>query len=139
MIREIGISDKKAFNGLSLHPLQSWEWGEFRTRTGLEVVRLGRFSKDQLVESAQLTIHPLPFTRYTIGYLPKCDIPSRQMFEVLVQWGKRHNCIFIKLEPNVEKNPNFQYPISNFLVTPSPHPLFTKYTFQLDISKSEEE
>src|SRR3989344_9694722 len=110
MIREIGISDKKAFNGLSLHPLQSWEWGEFRRRTGLEVVRLGRFSKDKLVETAQLTIHPIPFTKYTIGYLPKCDIPSQQMFETLIQTGKRHNCIFIKLEPNVVKNSEFSLP-----------------------------
>ena len=143
-----------SFNKLALHPLQSWEWGEFRKKTGIEVVRLGRYEKNRLLETAQITIHPLPFTSYTIGYFPKGNIPSSEMLEKLTEVGKQYNCIFIKLEPNIEKDtPILRYgdikeknkKSLNILISqypnifPSPHPLFTRYTFQLDLTKSEEE
>ena len=144
--REVTIEYKSQFNRLASHSLQSWEWGEFRQKTGLEVIRLGRYEKDKLVETAQITIHPLPFTDFTIGYLPKGGVPSSEMLEKLVEVGKKYKCIFIKLEPNVEKD-NWKLPacrqgreIGNwkFNLVSSPHPLFTRYTFQLDLTKSEE-
>lgn len=142
MITPVEPQDKKGFNLLALHPLQSWEWGEFRQKTGIEVVRLGKYQKDKLVETAQITIHQLPFTKYTIGYFPKGPVPSKEMLSKLCEIGKQYKCIFIKLEPNVKKE-NFKsgalWAISNFKLITSPHPLFTKYTFQLDLTKSEEE
>jgi len=141
MIREVVFIEKIHFNRLALHPLQSWEWGEFRKKTGVEVHRLGRFEENLLKETAQITIHPLPFTNFTIGYLPKGAIPSEEMLKALIETGKKYRCIFIKLEPNVTHTPNHpNFPHRpNFPITPSLHPLFTKYTFQLDITKSEEE
>jgi len=132
--------DKEKLDRLASHPLQSWSWGEFRKKTGIEVVRLGRYEKDKLVETAQTTIHPLPFTSSTIGYFPKGGIPSNEMLTKLIEVGKQHKCIFIKLEPNIEAGTS-QSSILNpqFSILPSPHPLFTKYTFQLDLTKSEEE
>lgn len=150
-ISEVKLQDKKVFNHLALHPLQSWEWGEFRKKTGIEVIRLGRYKGVKLAETAQLTIHSIPFTSWTIGYLPKCNIPSEKMLEELVNIGKKHRCIFIKLEPHVSiSNSPFSPAISGiplrrdilnsqFSICYSPHPLFTKYTFLLDLTKSEEE
>lgn len=142
IIINVKPEDKKEFNLLARHPLQSWEWGEFRQKTGIEVIRLGRYKNDKLVETAQITIHQLPFTKYTIGYFPKGNIPSKAMLKRLYESGKEYRCIFIKLEPNIMKE-NFKsgalWAISNFKLIPSPHPLFTKYTFQLDLTKSEEE
>ncbi len=133
--------DKKEFNRLALHPLQSWEWGEFRKKTGIEVIRLGKYIDNNLTETAQITIHQLPFTKYTIGYFPKGNIPSKEMLQKLFEVGQENRCIFIKLEPNIIiNNENPQLPITNYQlpISPSPHPLFTKYTFQLDLTKTEE-
>ena len=85
ILQDVNIKDKNEFNKLATHPLQSWVWGEFRKKTGLEVVRLGRYDKNKLIETAQITIHPIPFTNSTIGYLPKGGIPSREILQKLVE------------------------------------------------------
>ncbi len=55
--------------------------------------------------------------------------------------GQENNCIFIQLEPNItiedRKNWNLEFGIWN--LRPAAHPLFTKYTFVLDLTKSEED
>lgn len=139
MIRKIKVQEKESFNALAAHPLQSWEWGEFRIKTGIEVIRLGRFENKKLKETAQITIHPIPFTSYKIGYFPKGNIPSVEMLKEMRQLGNRENLIFIKLEPNVDKNYEARIKNKEFDVRKSPHPLFTCYTFHLDLTKNEEE
>lgn len=139
-IKQVPDTDVQKFNQLAPHPMQSWEWGEFRMKTGIEVVRLGRYDEKRLVETAQITIHPIPFTSWTIGYFPKGNVPSEEMMEALMKMGKEHRCIFVKMEPNETDKSKAQVKIQNFEnLQPSPHPLFTKYTFQLDLTKSEEE
>lgn len=140
-IISVPVKDKKYFNRLATHPLQSWEWGEFRLKTGIDVLRLARIVQGKMVETAQVTFHPLPFTKWNIGYLPKCGIPSPEMLEELMRVGKTNKCIFIKIEPNIPVAEKLQLLslITSYPLNPSPHPLFTKYTFQLDLSKSEQE
>lgn len=141
-IQSVSESDKQVFNLLAPHPLQSWEWGEFRKKTGIAVVRLGRYDGKKLVETAQITIHPIPFTSWTIGYFPRGHLPSPEMMEALVKMGKEQRCVFVKMEPNIQlinQSSNQLINQSTNRLLPSPHPLFTKYTFQLDITKSEEE
>ena len=58
----------------NIHPLQSKEWGVFREKTGIKVIR---------VNDLQLTIHPIPHTKYTLGYLPKGPMPTKQMLDAL--------------------------------------------------------
>jgi len=111
-----------------LHPLQSKEWGIFREKTGIKVIK---------VDNLQITIHPIPHTKYTIGYFPKGPDINKQMLETLSEIGKKENCIFIQLEPNVEKIDNKKYKLKNIL--PSSRPLFTEYTFVLDLTKPEDE
>ncbi len=106
------------------HPLQSFEWGEFRKKTGVKVVREGEL---------QITIHPIPHTKWSIGYLPKGGLPNKKMVAVLKKVAREHNCIMIKLEPKVEGK---WKPIKGFVAGRS---LFTKYNFVLDVDKSEEE
>src|ERR1035437_1386899 len=112
----------------NLHPLQSLEWGKFREKTGIKVVR---------IDNLQLTIHPLPYTKYTIGYFPKGPDIDKKMLDMLFNIGKKENCIFIQLEPNIEKKNNQKYNFKNLVV--SSRPLFTKYTFVLDLTKPEDE
>ena len=112
------------------HPLQSDEWANFREKTGIKVVR---------ENGLYMTIHPIPHTKFNIGYLPKGPMPRKQMLSDLQKIGKQENCIFIQLEPNVERTEDLNIKIRNLDLVPSAHPLFTKYTFILDLAKSEEE
>jgi lipid II:glycine glycyltransferase (peptidoglycan interpeptide bridge formation enzyme) len=112
------------------HPLQSKAWGEFRSSMGIDVV---------YTDYGQLTFHQIPHTSWTIGYFPKGPEPTASMIENLTQIGKQKNAIFIQLEPNVSINSRSQNLNISASLKPSAHPLFTKYTFVIDLSKSEEE
>jgi lipid II:glycine glycyltransferase (peptidoglycan interpeptide bridge formation enzyme) len=112
----------------NLHPLQSGEWGLFREKTGVKVVK---------ADNLQITIHPIPYTKYTIGYIPKGPDIDKKILDALTVIGKRENCIFIQLEPNVEQKSGKKYNFKNLV--PSKRPLLTKYTFVLDLTKPEDE
>jgi lipid II:glycine glycyltransferase (peptidoglycan interpeptide bridge formation enzyme) len=111
------------------HPLQSKEWGEFREKTGIKVVY-----ENNLI----ITIHPIPHTKYNIGYLPRTQMPTKEMVSELKRIGQREKCIFIQLEPYVETTRELENEIGRLDLVPSAHPLFSKYTFILDLTKSEE-
>ena len=114
----------------NIHPLQSIEWGKFREKTGVKVVR---------INGLQLTIHPIPHTKYTIGYLPRGPLPTKEIIHELKQIGKSENCILIQLEPNIIDTEGSKAEIKNLGLISAAHPLLTKYTFILDLTKSEEE
>jgi lipid II:glycine glycyltransferase (peptidoglycan interpeptide bridge formation enzyme) len=113
-----------------IHPLQAKEWGDFREKTGVKVIRAA---------DLQLTVHPIPHTKYTIGYLPKGSLPTKEMLSELKQIGKKEKCVFIQLEPNVENTDNLKVKLQNLGLISAAHPLFTNYTFILDLTPSEEE
>lgn len=146
IVREVLEEEKEDFNRVVNHPLQSWEWGEFRKKTGIEVIRLGVFKENSLVEGWQLTVHPLPKLPYNIIYFPKGPLPNKMMLDSLKKIAKEKRAIFIKLEPNIggfypwkaEKKEE----IENFLLSEGCEhgdPLFTRFTFHLDLNKSEEQ
>lgn len=113
-----------------LHPLQSLEWGKFREKTGIKVVY-----ENNLI----ITVHPIPHTKYNIGYLPRSSMPTKEMISELKRIGQREKCIFIQLEPYIEATNKLKDEIDHLDLVPSAHPLFSKYTFILDLTKSEEE
>jgi len=136
-LRAISDSQRKEYNQVVTHVIQSWEWGEFRKSLGLPLLRYGIFRNGKLYKAFQLTLHKIPYTRLFVGYLPKGPLPDKELHQALTQIGKENNCAFIKLEPDVlgGGKPFSVYP--SFL--PSPKPLFTKYNFVLDLTPSEEE
>ncbi len=127
-------SDKTRWNNAATHPLQSWEWGEFRKRMGVDVVRLMIQDNKGNLQVCQITFHRIPFTPFTVGYIPKGPVPTPFMRDELIRLGKRKRAVFIQLEPDAPEGTTLpvKLPRSN-------HPLFTKYTFVLDLTKSEEE
>jgi len=135
IIREIIPEEKEAFDKIVTHPLQSWAWGEFREKTGLEVIRIGQFNNKQILRAFQLTIHKIPKTKFTIGYLPKAMQFDKSILQTLRDIGKQKKCIFIKIEPNLTQGEQFF--LSNGCVYGKP--LFTKYTFQINLTKSKKE
>ena len=133
---EITEKERLDYNRVVSHPLQSYEWGEFREKTGVTVVRRGLRKNGQIIDGFTLTIHKVPKTKLTIGYLPKGNEPTKEVIEELQRIGEEQNCIFVQLEPNIRSG---EWKMISNKLTPSFHPLFTKFTFVLDISKSEEE
>lgn len=103
------------------HPLQTPAWGEFRASMGIDVVRTNGW---------QLTFHKIPYTPWTVGYFPKGPKQTQKMLNELLNLGRKKRAIFIQIEPNTTEH---------IALRPSHHPLFTKYTFILDLTKSEDE
>jgi len=106
---------------------------------GIDVVR---FVVDQGKNHipCQITFHPIPYIPFTVGYVPKGPLPDEKMVGELIQLGKRKNAIFIQLEPNamrVNTHPSIEALKIKQLI-PSHHPLFTKYSFVLDLTKPED-
>jgi lipid II:glycine glycyltransferase (peptidoglycan interpeptide bridge formation enzyme) len=141
LIREVLEEEKTAFNKLAPHPLQAWEWGQFREKLGLKVIRLGVFDDKKLVSGYQTTIHPIFKTKYTIAYLPKSPLPDKSLLEALVKVCQKENAIFLKIEPQVFKKSGFGA-IDNFLKTQGlipAKPIFSPYTLLLDLTKDPDE
>lgn len=132
-LRQINESQKKEYNRLVNHAIQSWEWGEFRKSLGLPLLRYGIYRDGKLVTAFQLTLHKIPFTNFFVGYLPKGPFPDKEFVQALKEIGKKHSCAFIKIEPNVQCSK-----LEKTLKL-SPKPYFTKYNYILDLTKSEEQ
>ena len=135
IIREHNADEKEKCNQIVSHPLQSWQWGEFKEKNGAQVVRLGQFTGSQLKNGLQLMIHSLPKTDWKVGYLPKCNLFDQQLLQTLKVLAQKQKLIFIKIEPNSTTGKDF------FLQNQCLYgrPLFTKYTFQLDLNQKEDE
>lgn len=133
-----------AYNGISsddwnihaIHPLQSWQWGEARNAMGIDVLRIGEYDNLLLKNVFQITFHPIPYTSYKIGYLPRSVFLSEEVVEFLYTYGKKHNVIFIKLEPNQKKK---TLHITRYTLYESKFPLFPQWTQILDLTRSEDE
>lgn len=141
-LRPISDKQKSQYNKLVTHVIQSWEWGEFRKSLGIPLLRYGLYSHGKLINAFQLTLHKVPFTSKYVGYLPKGPLPDDNLAEALKKIGKENNCAFIKVEPNIEMD-NGQWTMdnskNNSQFISSPKPLFTKYNFVIDLTKSEDE
>jgi len=145
MIREIRPEEKDKYNQAIDHPMQTWEWGEFRHQTGLKIERVGFFNAGRLDKALQVTFHPLPFINQTAGYFPKGYMPDEDQLAALKQLAKKNHALFIKLEPEVAKevgHASAHRQLADFLVkhgaVPGRH-LFSKYSFLIDLNKSETE
>lgn len=143
-IKELIAKDKESFNKLVNHPLQSYEWGEFRKKIGQKVIRAGVFEKDRLVSVFQLFFHQIPKTPFFVGYFPKGPLPTKEMMDFLRKNGQQNKAIFIKLELNLPTcEPNTHPVCTRFAyrelgLIPG-KPIFTKYTSIIDLTLSEEE
>jgi len=136
--KEIDEQDQAAFNQVATHPLQSWEWGEFRRQQGHQLVRLGLFEGQKLKAGFQISFHQASKIPFSVGYLPKSSLPNQKVVNELKKIGRQNNVIFIKIEPDVEQSPESKKELEKLGLRPA-KPIFTKYTSLIDLDKSEEE
>lgn len=137
-LKAITDDQESEYNKLATHVIQSWQWGNFRKLLSTKVLRYGLFEKNRLKIAFQITIHPVPYTNYTVGYLPKGPFPNHHLAKALLQVARQEKCIFIKVEPNILIEDAKQDNIDP-LFKPSPKPLFTKHNILIDLTLSEDE
>lgn len=141
-IRQVPDKDKNQYNKVVAHPVQSWEWGEFRQKTGNKVLRLGAYGNGRLVEAYLLTLHRLPYTNMFVAMFAKGPAPTSQMLTSLKDWAKQENVTFIRLEPDVaitHKNAKHMLKLFKTFKMHTGRPFFNKNTYEINLDKSEEE
>lgn len=135
-VRLVSSDKRERWDAAVSHPLQSWAWGDFRKSMHVEVVRLGVYDHNKLVNCWQISFHKIPYLPFTVGYFPKGQTLTKEMLDSLKEIGREHKAIFIQIEPDVTIDEPFAVEsFKNFV--PAHHPLFTNYTFVLDLTKSE--
>jgi len=143
LVRNLRQTEKRLFNSAVNHPVQSWEWGEFRKKDGLEIERIGFFQNGKIKKALQVSFKPIPIIGGTAGYLPRGFMPDEDQISALKELGKKHKAVFIKLEPNsVISDQEDQITLIDKFGSQGltkGKALFHKYTFQLDLAPSEEE
>jgi len=92
------------------HALQSWEWGEFKSRWGWAVHRLLWVEVDKPVAAAQVLARSVPGTPWQFIYVSKgpaldyADIAlAEQVLANLEAYTKKRRALFIKIDPDVPR------------------------------------
>lgn len=105
------------------HPLQSWEWGEFR-KIRQPISRIN----GMLVMWSRI-----PFTPWYFGYIPMGKLPDEQDIKALIIEGRRMKAIGIRMEPNLPAGRQMPKELVMGRL------LFKQKTYVLDLTRSEEE
>ncbi|MDR1399786.1 MAG: peptidoglycan bridge formation glycyltransferase FemA/FemB family protein [Treponema sp.] len=100
LIRTIAPEERVQYDSVVSHPVQSWQWGEFKKQSGLKVERIGFFEHDTLMRAMQVTFHPVPLLG-SVGYAAKVFAPDGEQFDALRQAARKHGALFTKIEPDV--------------------------------------
>jgi len=137
LIREILESEKEQYNNVVNSITQSWQWGEFREKTGKKVVRLGEFDGKKLNRGLTIFMHPVPYLSFNIGYAPRSFLPGKNWLAAISEIGKKHNCIFVKIEPDCQEGEKKLEAADFHLITGKS--ILPKTTFWVDLTKSEDE
>jgi hypothetical protein len=103
LIRELFANEKDRYDQVVKHIVQSWEWADAKEATGRKAFKYGFFDNTTITDGFMLTLHslPAPLNSYNIAHLAKCTLPTPDMLQSLYVFGQKHNCIYIKIEPNV--------------------------------------
>jgi peptidoglycan pentaglycine glycine transferase (the first glycine) len=88
------------------HLLQTWAWGELKSRFGWQVTRLAIAEEGRILAGAQVLFRPVP-PAFSLAYIPKgplVDWGSRLQTDALLSGlhGLSHSkrSAFLKIEPN---------------------------------------
>jgi lipid II:glycine glycyltransferase (peptidoglycan interpeptide bridge formation enzyme) len=144
-IRPVTDEECALYDNVVDHPVQSWQWGQFKKETGQQVARIGFFDNGVLKRALQATFHRVPVLGGTVGYMPKAFAPDTEQLEALQGMARIHGAIFTKIEPNVslvydEPKAAFET-LDSFLLSHGGKrgdPLFTKYDFHLNMLPDED-
>ncbi|MDP4158780.1 MAG: peptidoglycan bridge formation glycyltransferase FemA/FemB family protein [Bacillota bacterium] len=133
------------------HVLQSWEWGEIKSRTGWRPWRLVVEEEGEIVAVVSLLERKIPVVGIPIFYAsrgPVLDLRNVKLFDVVLgeirKLAKTRGAIFLKIDPDV---PSSDKELEQYLLAKGFRSAETgkgfegvqpKYVFRLDISPDEQ-
>ena len=112
-MRAVKIDDARAWDSALLvlpnpHILQSWAWGEFKSRHGWSATRLLFQEGEETVAAASVLRRKLPRLPVSILYVPKGPALdwtraglAEQVVQELASLARRERALFIKVDPDV--------------------------------------
>lgn len=123
----IEVMEKDGWNEKATHPLQSWEWGEFRSQRQ----KISRIADFLIIWTRIKT------TNYYFGYCPMSRIPNENEILSIKQEAIINKGIAVRFEPNVLRDKTDLDLQKKFFY--KGRPLFKPKTYWWDLTKSEEE
>jgi lipid II:glycine glycyltransferase (peptidoglycan interpeptide bridge formation enzyme) len=128
--------DKKIYDSVIRHPVQTWDWGEFQKSQGHSIYRYGVYDcKGDIISAYTISFHTIPKTKYSIGTILRGPKVDENMLKNVRDIAQKQNAIFVKLEPDISKaDDGMQF--SNLVI--SPKVAFYPHTFKVDLTKSED-
>ncbi len=153
IIRKVLPEEKDTYNEVVGHPLQTWQWGEFKEKTGMKVVRLGIFDKGKIIDGIQVLFRQIPKLSLSVGQILKGSLPNQQVVGALSELAQGEKAIFIKIEPDyivrrwknekgkIQKPPtkDEKIDLTKIGLRLARKPLFDPHSFLLDLTKTEDE
>jgi len=136
--------EKKQYNQVIRHPIQTWEWGDFAQVQGHQVYRLGVFDKSKMISAYLVSFHKIPHTNYSIGTCLRGPQITSKMLASVKKIAHQENAIFVKFEPDIIHK-EFDPPVVvNLLphlkdLVISPKVAFYPHSYLVDLTKPEEE
>ena len=112
-IAYVQVTDRAEWNDTlaslpNAHVLQSWEWGEFKSRWGWTVDRLLWRNHNTPVAAAQILARPIPYTPWQFMYLtkgPVFDYSDTTLAAMILadveQFARQRRSLFTKMDPDV--------------------------------------
>ena len=135
-IKLLTDNDQKIYDSVIIHPVQTWNWGEFQKSQGHTIFRFGVFdSKDKIKTAFTVSFHTIPKTKYSIGTILRGPKVTEEILKAVRKIAQEQNAIFIKFEPDIAK-PDASMSFANLFV--SPKVAFYPHTFKVDLTKPEE-
>ena len=129
--------DQKIYDSMVIHPIQTWDWGEFQKSQGHTIFRFGVFdSKDKINTAFTVSFHIIPKTKYSIGTILRGPKVTGEILKAVRKIAQEQNAIFVKFEPDVSKTETEMNFPSLFV---SPKVAFYPHTFKVDLTKSEDQ
>ena len=140
--------DREKYNKLIIHPVQTWEWGDFQISQGHKVYRLGCFDdQDKMISAYSVSFHKIPKTKFSIGTILRGPEINDEMVNKINEIAQKENAIFVKFESNsiyknydsfnnetlVNSKPQF------LNLKKSPKVAFYPFTYLIDLTKTEDQ
>ena len=113
VLREATEQDRQRFNDFvarfeSGDLLQSFEWGELKSRSGWTPIRIFAESEDTIVAAASLLKRPVPRVGRSVIYAPRGPVLDARNLDLLMEFtahlknvARRHKAVFLKIDPPV--------------------------------------
>ena len=139
--------EKKEYDRVVDHPVQTWMWGDFQASQGHRVYRIGKFEKEKLVSGFTISFHLIPRTGWSVGTVLRSKNIDETTIEQVKKIALEQKALFVKFEPETirkiylpggnTEEVGGEPGIPGLLV--SPKSAFYPHTFLVDLTKSESE